>query len=152
MKKNNKSMACPKCHEGGITRSELIKYNENEFSFDYCDSTATSHEASYYCMCKCNKCGNTYRYDFGREIYTTFDKAPIVTSPGIVKLYFEYESEFGLDYKIYSVVLDDNETFLIEIEDTEYPAAISKEQAMEFINDIKKCQGFIFSLRMGRYK
>lgn len=152
MKKNNKSMACPKCDASDISRSELVKYGEKEFSFDYYDSTATTHEASYYYMCKCNKCGNTYRHDLGKEIYITFDKAPIVARPGVVKLYFEYESEFDLDYKIYSVVLDDNETFLIEIEDTEYPVAITREEAMKFINDIKKCQGFIFSLRMGRYK
>ena len=125
MKKNKESLYCPYCKSNNIEVTNKIDFGLEPKSFEYYDVLATKNEKNIFLECKCNNCHNNFKYNYGKEVYLTFSEAPIVNNIGDVKLHLVFESDRTSDYKIISLIRNNEQVYLMLIEDEEYPACIA---------------------------
>ena len=154
------SLACQNCGSTNIQSSSQIYDKKIEKIEYYDDVPATKITKKKLYNCKCNVCGHTYTVDYGTSEFILFESPQRENCSDDVDLIAFYETDFGFNYKICSIIsssYDKNiktreKIYLMLIEGEEYPVLLSKQTVDEMIedNDNGKARTLIFNTLMSR--
>ncbi len=123
MKKEKMNLSCPKCYSNNIA----IHKKEKEVSNNPVQISPITYE------CECQECHHKYELHYGYEAQINCIKPVPIDGYDNVKLLSSYKSDSPLDqnYKIVSINNDKDESFLLFIEDEQYPLLLSKDNIKE---------------------
>ena len=95
------SLACKNCGSTNIQSSSQIYDKKIEY---YDDVPATKITKKKLYNCKCNVCWHTYTVDYGTSEFILFESPHRENWSDDVKLIAFYETDFGFNYKICSII------------------------------------------------
>lgn len=149
------SLGCPNCNSSNIQASvefidEKIKINEEE------KVKVITRQKIY--NCKCNNCGKKYSVNHGNERYCLFEQPYPINCLGDICLLATFDTESGRGYKLcltdyypYEVNTGlKEETYLLLIEDEEFPVVISKKTAQEIMENHNKAHELVKNIVLSR--
>ena len=150
MRKNLKSIACPKCKSIDIDLTVTYE-NESKKGILYYEEEAIESSREKIMNCHCKSCQNDYSVNEGKETYTLLKQPLPLTCSGDVSLISFYTTDFGHDFKLLRLSPYNGSSILIaQVENDKYPVIIPEEKGIE--KDTKKVKSLIFNTWMNRYR
>ena len=134
MKKEKLNLSCPQCSSENI----ILRKKQNTMTDSRKENPIQLNPITY--ECECQNCHHKFELKQGYETQITCAKPVPIDGYKNVELLASYKSDspFDLNYKIVTIHNKEDESYLLFVEDQQYPILLSKQNVPDIIDEPPK--------------